>query len=205
MCQPRAGLLACSEAPWSAFPLFILATERLPGAHSTRDCHRDRKTVLHLISGRGKAELDGCLRYIVAMSSPARAKAWAWSSLSKSRRSVNGDEMTCVPEDRSIHTLAWRPPRNTCCFRSCSPSSRASFSVAPFVKQTLSRRSIRTLLMIYLGQVEPDAAVRSGTIALDGSRALRADVPRMVPKEPFRGSSAPSRQECERWQRSCLT
>jgi len=45
--------------------------------------------------------------------------------------------------------------------------------------------SIRTLLMIYLGQVEPDAAVRSGTIALDGSRALARTFPAWCPRSPF--------------------
>ena len=45
--------------------------------------------------------------------------------------------------------------------------------------------SIRTMAMIYLGQVEPDAAVRSGLIALDGSRALARTFPAWCPRSSF--------------------
>jgi DNA-binding HxlR family transcriptional regulator len=45
--------------------------------------------------------------------------------------------------------------------------------------------SIRTLAMIYLGQVEPDAAVRSGAIALEGSRALSRTFPAWCPRSHF--------------------
>jgi len=37
--------------------------------------------------------------------------------------------------------------------------------------------SMRTMAMIYLGQVAPEAAVRSGAIVLDGSRALARTFP----------------------------
>ena len=45
--------------------------------------------------------------------------------------------------------------------------------------------SIRTLLMVYLGRVAPDAAVRSGAIVLDGSRALARSFPAWCPRSPF--------------------
>jgi len=45
--------------------------------------------------------------------------------------------------------------------------------------------SIRTLAMIYLGQVQPDAAVRSGAIVLGGSRALARTFPAWCPRSPF--------------------
>lgn len=45
--------------------------------------------------------------------------------------------------------------------------------------------SIRTLVMIYLGQVEPDAAVRSGAIALDGSRAFARTFPAWCARSKF--------------------
>ena len=44
---------------------------------------------------------------------------------------------------------------------------------------------IRTLAMIYLGQVEPGAALRSGAIALDGSRALARTFPAWCPRSHF--------------------
>jgi DNA-binding HxlR family transcriptional regulator len=45
--------------------------------------------------------------------------------------------------------------------------------------------SIRTLLMVYLGRVAPDAAVRSGAIVLDGSRALARTFPGWCPRSPY--------------------
>lgn len=45
--------------------------------------------------------------------------------------------------------------------------------------------SIRTLVMVYLGQIEPDAAVRSGAIALSGSRALARTFPDWCPRSVF--------------------
>jgi len=45
--------------------------------------------------------------------------------------------------------------------------------------------SIRTLLMVYLGRVSPEAAVRSGEIVLDGSRALARTFPGWCPRSPF--------------------
>lgn len=49
--------------------------------------------------------------------------------------------------------------------------------------------SIRTLVMIYLGQIEPDAAVRSGAIALDGSRALAKTFTAWCPRSAFAGAA----------------
>jgi hypothetical protein len=42
--------------------------------------------------------------------------------------------------------------------------------------------SIRTMTMIYLGQVEPDASVRSGAIAIGGSRAFARTFPAWCPR-----------------------
>ena len=52
--------------------------------------------------------------------------------------------------------------------------------------------SIRTMAMIYLGQVEPDAAVRSGLIALDGSRALARTFPTWCPRSSFAAAARPA-------------
>ncbi len=49
--------------------------------------------------------------------------------------------------------------------------------------------SIRTLVMIYLGQIGPDAAVRSGAITLDGSRVLARTFPAWCPKSAFAGAA----------------
>jgi DNA-binding HxlR family transcriptional regulator len=49
--------------------------------------------------------------------------------------------------------------------------------------------SIRALVMIYLGQIEPDAAVRSGAIALDGSRALTRSFAAWCPRSAFAGAA----------------
>ncbi len=49
--------------------------------------------------------------------------------------------------------------------------------------------SIRTLVMIYLGQVEPGAAIRSGAIALDGSRALAKTFTAWCPRSAFAGAA----------------
>jgi len=45
--------------------------------------------------------------------------------------------------------------------------------------------SIRTMAMVYLGQLEPDAGVRSGAIALGGSRALARTFPAWCPRGAF--------------------
>jgi DNA-binding HxlR family transcriptional regulator len=45
--------------------------------------------------------------------------------------------------------------------------------------------SIRTMTMIYLGLLEPGAVVRSGAIALDGSRALARTFPAWCPRGAF--------------------
>jgi hypothetical protein len=52
--------------------------------------------------------------------------------------------------------------------------------------------SIRTMAMIYLGQVEPDVAVRSGLIALDGSRALARTFPTWCPRSSFAAAARPA-------------
>jgi len=45
--------------------------------------------------------------------------------------------------------------------------------------------SIRTMVMVYLGQVEPEAAVRAGAIAFDGSRVLVRTFPAWCPRSPL--------------------
>jgi DNA-binding HxlR family transcriptional regulator len=45
--------------------------------------------------------------------------------------------------------------------------------------------SIRTMTMVYLGQLQPDAAVRSGAIDLDGSRPLARTFSAWCPTSPF--------------------
>jgi DNA-binding HxlR family transcriptional regulator len=45
--------------------------------------------------------------------------------------------------------------------------------------------SIRTMAMVYLGHLEPDAAVRSGAIDLGGSRALARTFPTWCPRGAF--------------------
>lgn len=45
--------------------------------------------------------------------------------------------------------------------------------------------SIRTMTMVYLGLLEPDAVVRSGAIALGGSRALARTFPAWCPRGVF--------------------
>jgi DNA-binding HxlR family transcriptional regulator len=45
--------------------------------------------------------------------------------------------------------------------------------------------SVRTMAMLYLGQLEPDAAVRLGLIAFDGSRALARTFPGWCPRSPY--------------------
>jgi len=45
--------------------------------------------------------------------------------------------------------------------------------------------SIRTMAMVYLGQLQPDSAVRSGAIDLGGSRALARTFPAWCPRSPF--------------------
>jgi len=52
--------------------------------------------------------------------------------------------------------------------------------------------SMRTMASIYLRQVEPEAAVRSGAIVLDGSRALARAFPGWCPKSPFAGGVPPA-------------
>jgi DNA-binding HxlR family transcriptional regulator len=49
--------------------------------------------------------------------------------------------------------------------------------------------SIRTLVMIYLGQIDPGAAVRSGALALDGSRALARTFTAWCPRSAFAGAA----------------
>jgi DNA-binding HxlR family transcriptional regulator len=51
--------------------------------------------------------------------------------------------------------------------------------------------SIRTMAMVYLGQLEPDATVRSGAIDLDGSRALARTFPAWCPRSPFAAAARP--------------
>ena len=45
--------------------------------------------------------------------------------------------------------------------------------------------SVRTLTQVFLGQVAPEAAVRSGAIVLEGSRALVRTFPRWCPRSHF--------------------
>src|SRR5205085_9063430 len=50
--------------------------------------------------------------------------------------------------------------------------------------------SMRTMASIYLRQVEPEAAVRSGAIVLDGSRPLARSFAAWCPTRPFAGRGA---------------
>jgi DNA-binding HxlR family transcriptional regulator len=52
--------------------------------------------------------------------------------------------------------------------------------------------SIRTLLMVYLGRVAPDAAVRSGAVVLEGSRALARTFPGWCPRSPYAAAARPA-------------
>lgn len=52
--------------------------------------------------------------------------------------------------------------------------------------------SIRTMVMLYLGQIEPGEAVRSGAVAFDGSRALARTFPAWCPRSKF----APAARHC---------
>lgn len=45
--------------------------------------------------------------------------------------------------------------------------------------------SLRTLTQVFLGQIAPEAAVRSGAIVLEGSRALVRNFPRWCPRSRF--------------------
>ena len=44
---------------------------------------------------------------------------------------------------------------------------------------------IRTLTRIYLGQIEPGDAIRSGSVALEGARPLIRNFPSWCPRSPF--------------------
>ena len=52
--------------------------------------------------------------------------------------------------------------------------------------------SIQTMAMVYLGQLKPDAAVRSGAMDLAGSRALARTFPAWCPKSPFAAAARPA-------------
>ena len=45
--------------------------------------------------------------------------------------------------------------------------------------------SVRTLTQVFLGQIAPEAAVRSGAIVLEGARALVRSFPRWCPRSHF--------------------
>jgi len=53
--------------------------------------------------------------------------------------------------------------------------------------------SVRTMMLVYLGQVEPEAAVRAGAIEFDGSRALARTFPAWCPRSPFATAARHSR------------
>jgi DNA-binding HxlR family transcriptional regulator len=52
--------------------------------------------------------------------------------------------------------------------------------------------SLRTMAMVYLGQLEPDATVRSGAMDLAGSRALARTFPAWCPRSPFAAAARPA-------------
>jgi len=155
---------------------FHWRTERLQRAINARLSSATGRPSCNWISGGQSRSSNGCLRYIVAMSSPARAKR-GWSSLRSQAIGEWGRDDVCPGRPLDPH-IGLAAPRKHVLFRSCLAQLTRLISVAPFVKQTLSRRSIRTLLMIYLGQVEPDAAVRSRNHRPRRLASSRADVPR---------------------------
>ena len=52
--------------------------------------------------------------------------------------------------------------------------------------------SVRTLTQVFLGQIAPEAAVRSGAIVLDGTRALVRTFARWCPRSPFASHARPA-------------
>ncbi len=51
--------------------------------------------------------------------------------------------------------------------------------------------TVRTFTQVYLGQIAPEAAVRSGAIVLAGSRTLLRSFPRWCPRSGFAGHARP--------------
>ena len=64
--------------------------------------------------------------------------------------------------------------------------------------------SIRTMAMVYLGQLQPDSAVRSGAIDLGGSRALARTFPAWCPRPFAAAARRPAGARTAPAQRSCL-
>ena len=52
--------------------------------------------------------------------------------------------------------------------------------------------SVRTLTRVFLGQIAPEAAVRSGDIVLEGARSLVRTFPRWCPRSPFAAHARPA-------------
>ena len=52
--------------------------------------------------------------------------------------------------------------------------------------------SVRTLTQVFLGQIPPEAAVRSGAIVLEGTRALVRAFPSWCPRSPFASHARPA-------------
>ncbi|MGZ3447017.1 MAG: hypothetical protein ACXWLF_04325 [Myxococcaceae bacterium] len=55
--------------------------------------------------------------------------------------------------------------------------------------------SLRTLTQVFLGQIAPEAAVHSGAIVLEGSRALVRSFPRWCPRSRFAEHARPADPE----------
>jgi DNA-binding HxlR family transcriptional regulator len=59
--------------------------------------------------------------------------------------------------------------------------------------------SVRTLTQVFLGQIPPEAAVRSGAIVLEGSRLLVRSFPRWCPRSPFASYARPASAAQKSW------